>query len=130
MRISRHSSPGVFNKPNGHVERRDQIVEQIGKKLAGHKCAATAGSVEESSDLVGEDAAVNVRDAGLIGAAQRVGHYEIAGYGIARALTKHLGLEQIAELPGQTLEEEQEPDAKLTELAESVVNAAAETPGK
>jgi ferritin-like metal-binding protein YciE len=66
-----------------------------------------------------------VRDAGLIGAAQRVEHYEMAGYGTARALAKQLGHGEVAELLEQTLEEERETDEKLTELAESMVNAEA-----
>jgi ferritin-like metal-binding protein YciE len=118
-----------LEQTKGHVERLDQIAEKLGKKLAGHKCKAMEGLIEEGADLISEDAEDHVRDAGLIGAAQRVEHYEMAGYGTARALANQLGLEDIAELLGETLEEERETDEKLTELAESVVNAAAEEAG-
>src|SRR3954454_11328195 len=108
-----------LEQTKGHVERLEQIGEQLGKKLTGHKCKAMEGLVEEGSELISEDAEDSVRDAGLIGAAQRVEHYEIAGYGTARALAARLRLEDIAGILGQTLEEEKETDAKLTELAES-----------
>ncbi len=118
-----------LEQTKGQVERLDQIAEQLGKKLTGHKCKAMEGLVEEGADLIGEDAEDSVRDAGLIGAAQRVEHYEIAGYGTARALAMRLGHDDIAALLGETLEEEKETDAKLTELAESAVNAEAEAAG-
>ena len=108
-----------------HVARLERIAEQLGKKLAGHKCKAMEGLVEEGAELIGEDAEDSVRDAGLIGAAQRVEHYEMAGYGTARALAKQLGHNDIAKILGQTLQEEKETDEKLTELAESSVNAEA-----
>ncbi len=85
------------------------------------------GLVEEGAELIGEDAEESVKDAGLIGAAQRVEHYEIAGYGTARALATHLGHSDVADLLGETLEEEKETDAKLTTLAETAVNAEAGT---
>jgi ferritin-like metal-binding protein YciE len=114
-----------LEQTKGHVERLDQIAEQLGKKLTGHKCKAMEGLVEEGAELIGEDAEDSVRDAGLIGAAQRVEHYEIAGYGTARALALKLGHDDIADLLEQTLEEEKETDVKLTELAESAVNVEA-----
>ena len=112
-----------------HVERLDEIGEKLGKKLTGHKCKAMEGLIEEGAELIDEDAEASVRDAGLIGAAQRVEHYEIAGYGTARALATRLGLDDIAETLGETLEEERQTDAKLTALAESAVNAEAEGAG-
>ena len=114
-----------LEQTKGHVERLDEIADQLGIKLAGHKCKAMEGLVEEGTELIGEDAEDSVRDAGLIGAAQRVEHYEIAGYGTARALAKRLGHDDIAEILTQTLDEEAETDAKLTELAETAVNAEA-----
>jgi ferritin-like metal-binding protein YciE len=81
------------------------------------------GLVEEGSEMISEDAEDSVRDAGLIGTAQRVEHYEIAGYGTARALATRLGLGDAAELLEQTLEEEKETDVKLTTLAESLAEA-------
>ncbi len=114
-----------LEETNIHVERLEQIAEQIGAKLTGHTCKAMAGLVEEGSDLISEDAEDNVRDAGLIGAAQRVEHYEIAGYGTAVALARQLGHDEIADILEETLEEEKETDAKLTDLAESVINVEA-----
>jgi|SRR4030095_447663 ferritin-like metal-binding protein YciE len=109
----------------GQVERLDQIAEKLGKKLTGHKCKAMEGLIEEGSELISEDAAESVRDAGLIGAAQRVEHYEIAGYGTARTFAEQLGHSEIAELLEETLDEEKETDENLTELATSAVNVEA-----
>jgi ferritin-like metal-binding protein YciE len=114
-----------LEETKGQVQRLEQIGEQMGKKLTGHKCKAMEGLVEEGSDLISEDAEDNVRDAGLIGAAQRVEHYEMAGYGTAAALARQLGHDDIAEILDETLDEEKLTDAKLTELAESVINAEA-----
>lgn len=118
-----------LEQTKGHVARLDQIAEMIGKKLGGHKCKAMEGLVEEGAELISEDAEDSVRDAGLIGAAQRVEHYEIAGYGTAIALAKTLSQSEAASLLEKTLQEEKETDAKLTKLAESTVNAAAPTSG-
>ena len=114
-----------LEQTKGHVERLDQIAEQLGKKLTGHKCKAMEGLIEEGADMISEDAEDSVRDAGLIGAAQRVEHYEMAGYGTARALAKQLGHDEIVELLEQTFEEEKETDEKLTELAETAINPEA-----
>src|SRR5580765_5252566 len=93
-----------LEQTQGHVERLKQIGEQLDKPLTGHKCKAMEGLVEEGAELIHEDADDSVRDAGLIGAAQRVEHYEIAGYGTARALAQQLGLDEVAELLEETLE--------------------------
>jgi len=114
-----------LEQTEGHVERLDEIAEMLGKKLTGHTCKAMKGLVEEGADLISEDAEANVRDAGLIGAAQRVEHYEIAGYGTARCLAEQLGHSEIADLLEQTLDEEKETDENLTELATSTINADA-----
>ena len=114
-----------LEQTKGHVERLTKIGEQLGKRLTGHTCKAMEGLVEEGAELIDEDAEESVRDAGLIGAAQRVEHYEIAGYGTARALATRLGHDDFAELLEETLNEEKETDAKLTELAESAVNSDA-----
>lgn len=112
-----------------HVSRLEQIAQELGLTLGGHLCQAMAGLVAEGADLIHEDADENVRDAGLIGAAQRVEHYEIAGYGTARALALKLDLRAAADLLGQTLAEEKATDQKLTALAESTVNETAEASG-
>lgn len=114
-----------LEQTKGHVERLDEIAEMLEKKLTGHTCKAMKGLVEEGADLIAEDAESSVRDAGLIGAAQRVEHYEIAGYGTARCLAEQLGHSEIAELLEQTLEEEKETDEDLSELATSAINAEA-----
>ena len=108
-----------------HVERLDQIAEMMDKKLSGMTCKAMKGLVEEGSDIISDVEDSDVRDAGLIGAAQRVEHYEIASYGTARTLAQQLGLDEVAELLQETLDEEKEADEKLTELAESHINAEA-----
>jgi ferritin-like metal-binding protein YciE len=107
------------------LERLDEIAELLGLKLGGHKCKAMAGLIEEGAELINEDADESVRDAALIGAAQRVEHYEIAGYGTARAIAKLLGHDEVVELLEESLEEEKETDMKLTEIAESAVNLEA-----
>jgi ferritin-like metal-binding protein YciE len=109
-----------------HVERLKTIGEQLGKGLTGHKCKAMEGLVEEGADMIGEDAEDLVKDAGLIGSAQRVEHYEIAGYGTARALATKLGLDEVVDLLTETLDEEKETDVKLTEIAESAMAEEAE----
>jgi len=111
-----------LEQTKGHVDRLKQIGESLGLTLTGHKCKAMEGLVEEGADLIDEDADDHVRDAGLIGAAQRVEHYEIAAYGTARALALILGHEDAASLLEETLAEEKETDEKLTELAESAIN--------
>jgi ferritin-like metal-binding protein YciE len=115
-----------LEQTKGQVERLDEIAKLLEKSLTGHKCKAMEGLVEEGADLIAEDADENVRDAGLIGAAQRVEHYEIAGYGTARTLAEQLGHDEIAELLEETLDEEKETNESLTELATTAVNADAE----
>jgi ferritin-like metal-binding protein YciE len=74
------------------VERLDQIFEQMGEKPKRKKCKAMEGLIEEGSEIISEDGVPEVKDAALIGAAQRVEHYEIAGYGTARSLAESLSL--------------------------------------
>lgn len=114
-----------LEQTKNHVARLEQIAEAGEFKLTGHKCKAMEGLIKEGSELISEDADDTVRDAGLIGAAQRVEHYEIAAYGTARALASCLGYEEAASLLGDTLEEEKATDEKLTDLAESTVNIEA-----
>jgi len=118
-----------LEQTKGHVQRLNKIGEKLGVKLTGHKCKAMEGLVEEGAELIGEDAEDHVRDAGLIGAAQRVEHYEMAGYGTLIALAKTLGHEDFVDLLEKTLEEEKATDEKLTELAESAVVPEAESAG-
>ena len=108
-----------------HVERLEGIFEQLGKRPTGKTCKAMQGLVEEGNELMQEDAEPEVLDAGLIAAAQRVEHYEIAGYGTVRAYAKLLGDEQAAKVLQQTLDDEGETDKLLTQIAESSINVEA-----
>ena len=115
-----------LEQTKGHVERLDEIAEILGEKLGGHKCKAMEGLVEEGSEMIEEDAAPAVKDAGLIGAAQRVEHYEMAAYTTAIALATRIGKEDVAKILQQTLDEEIETSEKLTEVAENSVFEEAE----
>lgn len=110
----------------GHVERLEKIFDSLGKPSRGVKCAAMEGILEEGKELLEEEADEAVLDAALIAAAQRVEHYEIAAYGTVRTLARMLGNSEAEELLQQTLDEEKQTDEKLTELAESEVNVAAQ----
>ncbi|MDB6005315.1 MAG: hypothetical protein JWR15_2302, partial [Prosthecobacter sp.] len=114
-----------LEQTKNHVTRLEEIAKSIDCKLTGHRCKAMEGLIEEGGELISEDAEDIVRDAGLIGAAQRVEHYEIAGYGTARALAECLGLGDAVRLLNETLEEEKATDEKLTELAETTINVEA-----
>jgi len=109
----------------GHVRRLEQIASQMGKRPSGKKCIGMEGLIEEGKEALKEGKDPDVLDAALIGAAQKVEHYEIAGYGTARAHAMQLGEQQAVTLLEQTLEEEKEADQKLTELAEAFVNQRA-----
>jgi len=108
-----------------HVSRLKEIFEEIGEKSSGETCEAMKGLIKEGEILVKAEGDPDVRDAGLIGAAQRVEHYEIAGYGTARSLAQRLGDRQVAGTLQLTLNEEAEADKKLTSIAESQVNVSA-----
>jgi ferritin-like metal-binding protein YciE len=108
-----------------HVSRLESIFQQIGEKSSGETCEAMKGLIKEGDILVKAEGDPDVRDAGLVGAAQRVEHYEIAGYGTARSLARRLGENQIAEILQETLNEEAQADKKLTSIAESQVNVSA-----
>jgi ferritin-like metal-binding protein YciE len=108
-----------------HVNRLETILGNLGESTRGDKCKAMEGLIEEGAKVMKEDGVPEIIDALLISAAQRVEHYEIAGYGSARTFAEHLGENEAAELLQKTLEEEAETDQKLTKLAESVVNPKA-----
>jgi ferritin-like metal-binding protein YciE len=101
-------------------QRIVQIFEGRGEKTKAQKCKGMAGVLEEGSELLEEGWEEAVRDAAIITAAQRVEHYEMAGYGTARTLAILLGEEEAAELLAKTLGEEKEADQKLTELSEEI----------
>lgn len=106
-----------------HVERLEQIFELLGEEAAGKKCEAMAGLIKEGNEIIGDtEEDTSVRDAGLIMAAQKVEHYEIATYGSLKALAARMGNAEIASLLDQTLKNEKETDDALTVLAEQEVN--------
>jgi ferritin-like metal-binding protein YciE len=100
-----------------HVDRLEQIFTMIGEKPGGKKCLGMEGLVKEGAEIIGEDFEEDVMDAALISAAQRVEHYEIAGYGTVCAYADLLGESKHAKLLRQTLDEEKETDEKLTALS-------------
>jgi len=105
-----------------HVERLEKIFTQLGEKPGGHKCKGMEGLLAEGDELLEEHEESEALDAAMIAAAQRVEHYEIAGYGSVRTFANMLGLSDHADLLQRTLEEEGDTDKKLTGLAETVVN--------
>jgi ferritin-like metal-binding protein YciE len=113
-----------------HVSRLEQIFEQLGEKASGKKCLGMEGLVKEGSETMKEDYEDAVKDAAIIGAAQRVEHYEMAGYGTVRAFAELLGENEHVTLLEKTLEEEKNADEKLTQLAEEINSEAAEREGE
>lgn len=111
-----------------HIERLETIFKQLDTSPKGKKCKAMEGLLTEGQDLMAQDADPSVMDAALIAAAQRVEHYEMAGYGCVRTYARLLGEEQAADMLQKTLDEEGATDKKLTKLAESVINAEAVSP--
>jgi ferritin-like metal-binding protein YciE len=109
-------------------ERLEQVFRSLDQKPKAKKCKGMQGLIEEGQELMEEDAEPAVLDAGLIAAAQRVEHYEMAAYGTVRTLAQTLGHQEAADLLQQTLDEEGETDHLLTDLAESQVNPRAEKP--
>jgi len=110
----------------GQIRRLEQAFKLLGVPAKGKKCDGMAGLLEEGQKLMAEDAEPSVMDAALIGAAQKVEHYEIASYGCVCTYAEMLGYDQVHELLGQNLDEEETTDQKLTALAESVINQEAE----
>lgn len=110
-----------LEQTRGHVQRLDQIFDQLGDvDRKGKKCKGMEGIIKENKELLKEDAEPEVLDAGMIGGAQRVEHYEIAAYGTVKTYARLLGHDNWAQLLDQTLNEEKETDAKLTQLAEQI----------
>lgn len=115
-----------LQETEGHVQRLEQIFEELDESPKGKKCKAMEGLIEEGKELMEEDAEPEVMDAGLIGAAQKVEHYEIAGYGTVRTYAQLLGNEEAASLLQQTLDEEGMTNKKLNDLAMQCINVEAE----
>lgn len=112
----------------GQVTRLEKIFKKLDVSPKGKKCKAMEGLLEEGKELMSEDADPSVMDAALIAAAQRVEHYEMAGYGCVRTFAKLLGHDEAAELLQETLDEEADADKALTELAETIINVEAMEP--
>jgi ferritin-like metal-binding protein YciE len=110
-----------------HVQRLEKIFQALGESPKGKKCKGMEGLIEEGSEAMEEDYEGSVKDAALIGAAQRVEHYEIAGYGTVRSMAETLGEDDHVSLLEETLEEEKETDEKLTELGEQINTQANES---
>ena len=114
-----------LEETRGQIERIDQLVEATeGVRIRRMKCHALEGLVEEAQEIIDSVEKGEVRDQGLIGAAQKVEHYEIATYGTLYALATKLGYTKAAELLAETLNEEKQTDQKLTDVAESITVAS------
>jgi ferritin-like metal-binding protein YciE len=114
-----------FEQTKRQAKRLEQILKRHDESTRAPKCEGMEGLISEGDKMAGEDAQNDVRDAGLIASAQRVEHYEIAGYGCARTYAELLGDAQGARLLNTTLREEAATDKKLTKLAKSVINLKA-----
>jgi ferritin-like metal-binding protein YciE len=110
------------------VERLEQVFKLLGVPAKGKPCAGMKGLIEEGEEVMKEDASEALMDAALIGAAQRVEHYELAAYGTARTFAERLGQKAVAKLLQETLDEEKEADEKLTTISEQILATAAASP--
>ena len=114
-----------LEQTKGQIERLEQVFDQLDTAKRGKRCEAMEGLLEEARSTMEEIEDKNVLDVGMIVNAQKVEHYEIAGYGSLVALAKQLGQAEVASLLEQTLKEEKETDQKLNQVALSVANPAA-----
>jgi ferritin-like metal-binding protein YciE len=114
-----------LEETRGHVDRLEMIFRGLRASPGGHKCEGMAGLIKEAEEVIREANDPDVLDAAMIAQAQRVEHYEIAGYGCARTYAKLLGREGDVTLLQETLDEEGRTDKKLTKLAERVINQKA-----
>jgi ferritin-like metal-binding protein YciE len=118
-----------LEQTKGHVNRLEEIFKKLEEKPTGKKCKAMEGLIKEGSETIEEDASDAAKDAMLIAAAQRVEHYEIAGYGSVKTYADLLGESEASELLAETLQEEKDTDEKLTEAA-GTINAEADEEGE
>jgi len=120
-----------LRETENHVSRLEQVFEVIREKAVAKKCEAMAGLIKEGEEIISETEKGSItRDAGIISAAQKVEHYEIATYGTLRSLAGVLGHDEAIELLQATLSEEKNADQTLTQVAESSVNQAAKNEKK
>jgi ferritin-like metal-binding protein YciE len=114
-----------LNETVVHVQRLETIFRQLGVEPSGETCEAMKGLLKEGEAMIDAKGDPDIRDAALIAAAQRVEHYEMSGYGTARAFAQRLGKTEAASLLEATLGEEKAADQKLTRIADTVVNVHA-----
>jgi ferritin-like metal-binding protein YciE len=129
--VEKASDPGLkaaferhLQETHGHLQRLETIFKSLGLRPEREKCQAMVGLLKEGSQVLDAGGDEHVLDAALIATAQRVEHYEMAGYGTARDFALHLGMHNAADLLQQTLDEEGAADHKLTDIAETTVNPA------
>jgi ferritin-like metal-binding protein YciE len=127
------SSPKLKKAFNTHlkqterqIKRLERIFKELDESPRGKKCVGMEGLIKEAQELIKEKPEAEVLDAGLIAAAQHVEHYEMAGYGCVRTWARQMGEDRQAELLQETLDEEEQTDKLLTDLAESEINIEAE----
>jgi ferritin-like metal-binding protein YciE len=118
-----------LKETENQVQRLDKILQRLGKTSTGPKCKGMEGLLMEGDDFIKEEAFPEVLDAGIIVAAQKVEHYEIAAYGSLCTFAELLGYDEDLQLLKETIAEEEEADRKLTELAESQINGEAQSGG-
>jgi ferritin-like metal-binding protein YciE len=114
-----------LRQTQGHVNRLEQVFKMIHQSAQSKSCEAMKGLIQEGQEAIDASGQPDVKDAALIAAAQRVEHYEIAGYGCARTFAQRLGRRDAAQILQQTLDEEAATDKKLTSLAEQAINPKA-----
>jgi len=126
------TSPGLKQALQQHmqqtqrqVQRLDQLFQQMGQTPGGQTCMSMQGLIQEGQQLIQQGGAPEVLDAAIIAAAQAIEHHEIAAYGTARTIAQELGMMEAAHMLEQTLDEEKQTDAQLTQLAEQNVNQKA-----
>jgi ferritin-like metal-binding protein YciE len=114
-----------LRETQGHKARLEDVFRRIGKEPKRETCKAMQGLIKEGDEMISAKGDPKVKDAALIAAAQRVEHYEMAGYGALRTFARQLGWQDVASTLQQTLDEEGNADKKLTAIAESHVNVEA-----
>ena|SRR5690349_21546856 len=120
-----------LNQTKEHINRLEQVFDQLGEKAQAKKCEAMEGLTKEGESVIEEtEDGTSTRDVGIIVSAQKVEHYEISAYGSLITLAKTMGHDEVADILSQTLEEEKETDENLTQLAESSINWQAEEEGE
>lgn len=116
-----------LEETEGHVERAEKVFQLVGKEPRAKKCEAMDGLIREAKEIIEDTDEGFMRDAGIISAAQKVEHYEIASYGTLRTFAEVLGLNDVVDLLNQTLEEEKAADSTLTDVAYNAINEGAAT---